>query len=264
MKVEGDMRLQIEQLSFSYDDHPILEDIRLHVRRGEFVGILGPNGSGKSTVLKNLYRALKPDAGLLLLDGEDLLRMNNKKAATKLGVVGQEQEVPFDFKVADIVAMGRSPHKGLFDSDTQEDKAIVEAALQQTGLTDKSRRSYSNLSGGEKQRVLLARVLAQQTEFLIMDEPTNHLDIYYQLQMFDLIKSLKITVLSAIHDLNLAALYCDRLYVLRDGRLYTTGPPADVLTPEMIYNVYGVQADVTLHPVTHKLSITYIPDNLQR
>ncbi len=262
--MKGDhMRLQVEQLSFSYDDDPILENIRLHVGNGEFVGILGPNGSGKSTVLKNLYRALKPNAGLLLLDGEDLLRMNNKKAATKLGVVGQEQAVPFDFKVADIVAMGRSPHKGLFDGDTQEDKVIVQAALQQTGLADKSRRSYSNLSGGEKQRVLLARVLAQQTEFLIMDEPTNHLDIYYQLQMFDLIKSLKITVLSAIHDLNLAALYCDRLYVLRDGRLYTTGTPEDVLTPEMIRDVYGVHADVTLHPVTGKLSITYVPDSLQ-
>ncbi len=256
------MKLQIKDLSFSYTERKIIEDVSLHVCSGELVGIIGPNGSGKSTVLKNLYRALKPDSGVLMLDGEDLLKMNVKKSAAKVGVIGQENTVPFDFNVEDIVAMGRSPHKKLFDGDTQSDKNIVHESLAHVGMQDKANRNYRNLSGGEKQRALLARVLAQQTDLLLMDEPTNHLDIYYQLQIFDLIKSLGVTVLSAIHDLNMAALYCNRLYVLKAGRLYKTGAPEEVLTSETIRNVYGVRADVTIHPVTRKVAITYLPENL--
>ncbi|GGD60719.1 ABC transporter ATP-binding protein [Paenibacillus nasutitermitis] len=256
------MKLQIEDLSFSYTEHKMIEDINLHVNNGELVGIIGPNGSGKSTVLKNLYRAFKPDSGVVLLDGEDMLKMNIKKSAKKVGVVGQENTVPFDFKVEDIVAMGRSPHKRLFEGETQSDKNIVHEALGHVGMQNKSKRNYRNLSGGEKQRVLLARVLAQQTDLLLMDEPTNHLDIYYQLQMFDLLKGLGVTVLSAIHDLNMAALYCNRLYVLKAGRLYKSGTPEEVLTSETIRDVYGVRADVTNHPVTRKVAITYLPANL--
>ncbi|MCM3760580.1 heme ABC transporter ATP-binding protein [Alkalihalobacillus oceani] len=256
------MKLQVEQLSFSYDENKIIEDIHLHVTKGEFIGIIGPNGSGKSTVLKNLYRALKPDTGAMLLDGENLLKMNNRKAAQKIGVVGQENAVPFDFKVEEIVAMGLSPHKKLFDGDTPEDKEIVAKALAQTGMKEMAKRNYLHLSGGEKQRVLLARVLAQQTDFLLLDEPTNHLDIHYQLQMFDLIKGLGVTVLSAIHDLNIAALYCDRLYVLKDGRLQKAGTPEEILTPATIQEVYGIKADVRIHPVTKKISITYLPESL--
>ncbi|MET3506391.1 heme ABC transporter ATP-binding protein [Halalkalibacter oceani] len=256
------MKLQVEQLSFSYDENKIIEDIHLHVTKGEFIGIIGPNGSGKSTVLKNLYRALKPDSGAMLLDGENLLKMNNRKAAQKIGVVGQENAVPFDFKVEEIVAMGLSPHKKLFDGDTPADKEIVAKALAQTGMKEMAKRNYLQLSGGEKQRVLLARVLAQQTDFLLLDEPTNHLDIHFQLQMFDLIKGLGVTVLSAIHDLNLAALYCDRLYVLKDGRLQKAGTPEDILTPATIQEVYGIKADVMIHPVTKKISITYLPESL--
>ncbi|WP_110926696.1 heme ABC transporter ATP-binding protein [Bacillus massiliglaciei] len=260
------MRLQVKHLYFSYEEKAILEDISLHVSKGEFVGIIGPNGSGKSTVLKNVYRALKPDAGAVLLDGEDLYRMNVKKAARSMGVVGQENAVPFDFKVEEIVAMGRNPHKRLFDTDTQADREIVADALRQTGMEHMAKRDYVRLSGGEKQRVIIARVLAQQTDFLLLDEPTNHLDIHYQLQMFDLVKGLGVTVLSAIHDLNIAALYCDRLYVLKEGRLYQAGTPEEVLTPELISAVYGIRADVIVHPITNKVSITYLPNslNLQR
>lgn len=256
------MKLQIDDLSFSYAEQKIIENIHLHVDRGEIVGIIGPNGSGKSTVLKNVYRALRPKSGTLQLDGENLLTMNIKKSALKVGVMGQENTVPFDFNVEDIVAMGRSPHKKLFDGDTKADKTIIHKALAQVGLQDKAKRSYKNLSGGEKQRVLLARVLAQQTDFLIMDEPTNHLDIYYQLQMFDLIRGLGVTVLAAIHDLNMAALYCNRLYVLKAGRLHSMGTPEEVFTPEVILDVYGVRTDITIHPVTQKVSITYLPENL--
>ena len=256
------MKLNVEDLSFAYFDKNIIEDICLHVNKGDFVGIIGPNGSGKSTVLKNLYRALNPGTGRAALDGEDLYKMSYKKSATKLGVVGQENFVPFDFRVEEIVAMGRSPHKKLFDVDTERDKEIVNQSLEQIGMLNMAKRNYLHLSGGEKQRVLLARVLAQQTDFLILDEPTNHLDIYYQLQIFDLVKSLGVTVLAAIHDLNIAALYCDRLYVLKAGRISRFGTPEEILTPEVIYEVYGIKADVGIHPITQKVMITFLPDSL--
>ena len=258
------MKLHVENVSFSYENQNIIEDIHLHVKKGEFVGLLGPNGSGKSTILKTLYRALDPDGGKVLLNDEDLLKMKIKRVAQEVGVVGQENDLPFDFKVEEIVGMGRNPYKRLFEGDTKEDKAVVENALKQTGIEALAKRNYIQLSGGEKQRVLIARVLAQQTDLLILDEPTNHLDIYYQLQMFDLVKGLGVTALAAIHDLNIAALYCDRLYVVKDGRLYKAGTPEEILTPEVIFDVYGIRADVTVHPKTNKVSITYLPKSLHK
>ena len=227
---------------------------------GEFVGIIGPNGSGKSTVLKNIYRGLAPDQGKILLDGEDLLSMPYRRSALKLAVVGQENEVPFDFTVEEMVAMGRSPHKKLFEIDTPKDKKIVRHALEHMGMEQMAKRSYRFLSGGEKQRVLIARAIAQESDFLILDEPTNHLDISYQIQIFDFIKRLRVTVLSAIHDLNMAALYCDRLYVMKQGRILMEGTPEQVLTPEKIYEVYGVRSTVLKNPLTGKLSITFLPE----
>ncbi|MGI6065392.1 MAG: ABC transporter ATP-binding protein [Bacillota bacterium] len=256
------MKLQVENLSFAYDQKPIIEDICFTVEKGEFVGLIGPNGSGKSTILKNLYRALKPDAGEVKLDGENLFKLNHKQAARKIGVVAQEDVLPFDFKVEEIVAMGRSPYKKLFDGDSQKDKEVVRNALAYLGMEDMAKRKFLCLSGGEKQRVLIARVIAQETDFLILDEPTNHLDIGYQLQIFDLVKHLNVTVLTAIHDLNIAALYCDRIYVLKNGRVFTSGTPEEVLTPEIISEVYGIEADVRRHPITKKTTITFLPHSL--
>jgi iron complex transport system ATP-binding protein len=261
-------RLHIENMSFSYTatdntDEKTIRDIEIAVRKGEFIGLIGPNGSGKSTVLKNLYRALTPDTGSVTLDGADLFRLGHREAAKKLGVVGQENDVPFDFLVEEIVAMGRSPHKKLFDPDTKEDARIIHHALEHLGMAYMARRNYQHLSGGEKQRVLIARVIAQETDFLILDEPTNHLDISYQLQIFDFVKRLGVTVLSAIHDLNMAALYCDRIYVLKDGAIVLEGTPETVLTPKIINSIYGVHCDTAIHPVTGKVSITYIPAALE-
>ena len=236
------MRLQVEDLTYSYGEKDAVEQVSLQVERGEFVGLIGPNGSGKSTVLKNIYRGLTPDQGSIKLDGENLLTMPYKKSALKMAVVGQENEVPFDFMVEEIVAMGRSPHKKLFDVDNAHDKEIVHHALEHMGMDYMAKRSYLNLSGGEKQRVLIARAIAQESDFLILDEPT---------------------VLSAIHDLNLAALYCDRLYVLKNGKIVLQGTPEEVLTAEHIYEVYGVKSSVSIHPVTGKLAITYLPEALQ-
>ena len=255
----GALRLEIQDLSFSYGEKTAIGPISLQVDRGEFVGLIGPNGSGKSTVLKNVYRALTPDSGSILLDGENLLAMSYRKSARKLAVVGQENEVPFDFLVEEIVAMGRSPHKRLFDIDDAHDKAIVHHALEHLGMENLGRRSYQSLSGGEKQRVLLARAIAQESDFFILDEPTNHLDISYQMQIFDFIRRLNVTVLSAVHDLNMAALYCDRLYVMRHGKIVLQGTPEEVLTPEHIFEVYGVRASVARHPATGRPAITFLP-----
>ncbi len=251
------MRIKVENLRYSYSEKNAVRDICLHVNDGEFVGLIGPNGSGKSTVLKNIYRALKPDGGSIMLDGEDLLKMPYKKSAQKMAVVGQENDVPFDFHVDEIVAMGRSPKKKLFDIDTDEDKHMVHHALEHLGMEGMTKRSYLSLSGGEKQRVLLARAVAQESDLFVLDEPTNHLDISYQLEIFDFIKRLNITVLAAIHDLNMAALYCDRLYALKDGKVVLSGTPEEVLTPQNIFNVYGVRSTVFKNPENGKLTISY-------
>ncbi len=253
------MRLQIKNLTFSYGKKTTVENINLEVDRGEFVGLIGPNGSGKSTVLKNVYRGLTPDSGKMILDGEDLLKMPYKKSAIKMAVVGQENEVPFDFSVEEIVAMGRSPHKKLFDFDNADDRKIVYHALEHLGMEDMAKRSYVNLSGGEKQRVIIARAVAQESDFLILDEPTNHLDISYQMQIFDFIKRLNVTVLSAIHDLNMAALYCDRVYALKKGKIIMQGTPEEIFTPENIFDIFGVRSSVVKNSVTGKMSITYLP-----
>lgn len=258
------MRMEIEGLTFAYDEKNAVSDVSINIKKGEFAGIIGPNGSGKSTLLKNVYRALAPNIGTITLDGENLLKMKYKKSAQKLAVVGQENEVPFDFSVEEIVAMGRSPHKKLFDIDTQQDKYMVHHALEHLGMENMAKRSYEKLSGGEKQRVLLARTVAQESDFLVLDEPTNHLDINYQMQIFDFIKRLKVTVLSAIHDLNMAALYCDRLYAMKDGKIILGGTPEEVLTEENIQHVFGVKSSVTKHPVTGKLTITYLPQWIER
>ena len=254
------MRLEINGLTFSYDENETVSHVTLSIKKGEFAGIIGPNGSGKSTLLKNVYKALTPNCGTITLDGENLLKMKHKKSAQKLAVVGQENEIPFDFTVEEIVAMGRSPHKKLFESDTSHDKYMVHHALEHLGMEHMTKKGFRNLSGGEKQRVLLARTVAQESDFLILDEPTNHLDISYQLQMFDFIKRLKVTALAAMHDLNMAALYCDKIYGMKDGKIIFGGPPEEVLTQENIRILFGVNSSVTLHPVTHKINITYLPN----
>ena len=254
-------KLRVENLLFSYGEKTAADHVSIQVMPGEFVGLIGPNGSGKSTVLKNVYRALEPDGGTIEIDGEDMKHMSFKESALKMAVVGQENDVPFNFKVSEIVAMGRTPHKRLFDIDTPEDKKIVHHALEHVGMADMEKRNYLNLSGGEKQRVIIARAVAQESDFFVLDEPTNHLDISYQLQIFDFVRRLNVTVLSAIHDLNLAALYCDRLYDLKDGKVVLSGTPEEVLTAENIKEVYGVDCTTEIHPETGRVAITYLPAN---
>ncbi|MCY4146301.1 MAG: ABC transporter ATP-binding protein [Chloroflexi bacterium] len=253
------MTLNVHGLRWSVAGRRIIDDIQLSVETGAFVGLLGPNGSGKSTLLRCIYRSLKPDAGSISLDGADLLAMPPRDAARKMAVVLQETPVQFDFTVQEMVLMGRTPHKSAFDPDTSDDWEIVVDALAQVDMLDFRERSYGTLSGGEKQRVLIARALAQQSQFMVLDEPTNHLDIRYQLEILDIVRELPVTTLAALHDLNLAALYCDRLYVLSEGHVVASGAPDDIVTADLIYEVYGVRANVATNPTTGKRHITYFP-----
>lgn len=253
------MKVRIKGLSWGVAGREILRNVEAEATPGEFVGLIGPNGSGKSSLLRCVYRVLKPDAGLVTLDGEDVWRLSAREAAQRMGVVQQETNAEFDFTVREMVLMGRSPHKGAFDRDSEEDFRIVEDALKRVGMLPFVERNFPTLSGGEKQRVLVARALAQQAQFLVLDEPTNHLDIRYQLEMLEIVKGLGVTTLAALHDLNLAALYCDRLYVLQEGKIVASGTPDEVLCPDLIHEVYGVGSEVRVHPATRKLHIIFFP-----
>ncbi|WP_027625151.1 ABC transporter ATP-binding protein [Clostridium lundense] len=249
------MKLNIENINVVLGKKTIVENACIKVNKGEFVGIIGPNGSGKSTLLKTVYRICKPESGVIYLDGKNLLTMPIKDMARELGVVSQFNNIAFDIKVEDMVLMGRSPHKKMLEQDNENDYKIVREMLDKVDMLHYAKRSFSTLSGGEKQRVLLARALAQKVELLILDEPTNHLDIKYQIQILNLVKSLGITVVVALHDLNLAAAYCDKLYVMHNGNVVANGDPKAVLTPQLIKEVYEV--DCTIHAHQEPMYITF-------
>lgn len=236
--------LQVEKLSCKIREKQILTQAGFEVKKREFVGIIGPNGSGKSTLLKNIYKVLKPQEGKIILSGRDLLSMSNREMAQEIGVVIQEQESSFDFTVEEAVMMGRHARKKMLEGESRKDREIVAETLCATGLYEIREQSFTTLSGGEKQRAFIARALVQDTPCLLLDEPTNHLDIKYQLELMDLVKSLGKTVVAVIHDLNIAAMYCDRLYALKGGKVVNSGTPAEVLTPEFIREVYEVDAEI--------------------
>ena len=238
------MNVKAEDIKLSYGAEAILKGVSMEAGNREFVGLIGPNGSGKSTLLKCVYRVLSPDKGAVFLDGKPLKDMNYKTSARSLGVVAQHNYYNFDFSVREVVLMGRSPHKKALERDNAEDYAIVAEALEKVGMAGFAARSFSTLSGGEQQRVILARALAQQTPCLILDEPTNHLDITHQLQLLKIVKQLDVTVISAIHDLNIAAMFCDRLYVLKNGEIVAEGTPREVLTRKLIREIYEVESDI--------------------
>ena len=251
-------KLKVNNLRFSINKKEILKDISFDVQKGSFIGIIGPNGSGKSTLLKNIYRLYKPCSGEILLDNKKLSQMKDKDCAKEIAVLAQESNSQFDFTVEQIVKMGRYPYKSVFEDYSKEDLKMVKDMLKKVGLDNYSDRSFSNLSGGEKQRTLIARALVQNTDFLILDEPTNHLDIGYQIQLMDLVKSLNITTLSAIHDMNLASMYCDYLIVMKDGQIVTCGTVKEVITKEMLKEVFGVNAYVGINPINNKLQVSFM------
>jgi iron complex transport system ATP-binding protein len=244
------MRLTLDGVGVSLDARPIVADVDLVVEPGELVALIGPNGSGKSTLLRTVYRALRPDTGAVRLDDDDVWRMRAREAGRRRAVVTQHQQSSTDFRVSEMVAMGRGPHLGLLDRERTRDRDLVADALQRVDMTWAADRLFSTLSGGERQRVLLARALAQQAPLVLLDEPTNHLDVRAQLDLLGLVRGLGVTVLAALHDLDQAAAHADRVAVLEHGRLVATGSPTGVLTPELIERVFGVRAHVGPHPLT--------------
>ena len=238
------MNICATDIKMEIGNNQILKGVSIDSKNREFIGIIGPNGSGKSTLLKCIYRILKPNNGCIMLGEEDISKMSVKESAKKLAVVAQHNYYNFDFSVGEVVLMGRSPHKKSLEPDNSEDYDIVNESLEKVGMLGFKNRSFSTLSGGEQQRVILARALAQQTPCLILDEPTNHLDIKYQLSLLNIVKSLNLTIISAIHDLNIASMYCDRLFVMKNGRIVGMGTPQEVLTKEFIKEIYDIDVEI--------------------
>jgi iron complex transport system ATP-binding protein len=251
------MRLDITGLSVEVAGERVVHDITLAADSGRLVGLVGPNGSGKSTLLRCVYRALRPSAGAVRLDGADLHAMDARAGARLLAALPQEAGCDFDFTVAEVVAMGRLPHQRGSGRASAADDEVCARALARTGAGQLAGRGFSSLSGGEKQRVLIARALAQEPRVLVLDEPTNHLDIAQQLEVLALVRDSRLTVLAALHDLNLAAVHCDELYVIDGGRIAAAGPPHDVLTPELLAGVFGVRAHRVPHPETGAIQLLF-------
>lgn len=245
--------IQVDNLSFSYGTAKILESVSLALEQGEFAGIIGPNGSGKSTFLKNLGAVLTPSEGKILLAGRDPARLHRRELARLLAMVNQENNAGFNFRVKDVVAMGRYPYLNRFGTMRERDGRAVERAMHLTGCYHLQERELFSLSGGERQRVILARALAQETPILLLDEPTSFLDIGYQVELMELLQSLNLgeslTVITVMHDLNLASRYCRKLVLFQGGKIFTAGAPAEVLTRDNILQVYRTDVLIEPHPL---------------
>ncbi|MFJ9037270.1 ABC transporter ATP-binding protein [Streptomyces sp. NPDC102406] len=237
--------LAADRVSRSAGGSLILDGVSLAPRAGTVTGVLGPNGSGKSTLLRLLAGVLAPASGVVTLDGDPLAAVPRRTAARRIALVHQQTDTLVELTVADVVRLGRVPHRRAWAPASATDEAAVRAALERTGLTSRAHRLWHTLSGGERQRAQIARALAQEPRELLLDEPTNHLDIQHQLELLDLISGLELTSVVALHDLNLAAAYCDQIVVLRQGRVVAAGEPGAVLTEELIADVYGVRAHLT-------------------
>ncbi len=267
--------LLAEHVSFSYGAAPVLNDVSVSVRSGGLVGVLGPNGSGKTTFLKLLAGLLTPQSGRVSLDDLDLADIDRRTLARRISVVPQETELAFDYSVLEIVLMGRYPHLQPFELEGPADLDIARRTLAATGTTHLEQRTFRTLSGGEKQRVVMASALAQferapgtadtprddahSTRVLLLDEPTSSLDLSFQLGTATLIQELnrthRTTAVICTHDLNFAAGLCRDLVLLRDGRVVASGPTDEVLTPDTIGAVYDVEADVHRHALTRHLTV---------
>ncbi|MFE2407205.1 ABC transporter ATP-binding protein [Kitasatospora sp. NPDC059408] len=244
------MRIAVEDLSVALAGRTVVAGVHLVAEEGEIAGLVGPNGSGKSSLLRTVYRHLRPSAGRILLDGRELEGISPAESARHIAALPQERGGDFELTVREVVAMGRTPYKRAFAADDAEDHRVVADALVRVGMTEAAGRRFAQLSGGERQRVLLARALAQQPDVLVLDEPTNHLDVRHQVELLALLREQRRTTLVALHDLNAAASVCDRLHVLHRGALVASGAPRDVLTSDLLAEVFGVRAAVVEHPLT--------------
>ncbi len=253
------MKLKIDTITYSINSKLIVDGVSLGIEEGSFVGLIGPNGCGKSTLLKNIYRVYQPDSGAAYIDGRDTAQLSNRELAKEMSVMQQENQVEFDMTVFDMAMLGRYAHQKMFGNDMAREREIVRAALKEVGMEGYEERSFLSLSGGEKQRTLVARALVQQAPLIILDEPTNHLDIGYQYQIMSILKKQKLTVFSSIHDLNVASCYCDKIILMKAGRIVDVGTPEEMFVPEKIRLLFGVNTQVTRNSVTNRPNIVFIP-----
>ncbi len=248
------VKLKMQDVTLGYGHKVVVEDVTLQVKPGEMVALVGPNGCGKSTIIRALSRVISPYSGRVLLNGRDISQIPRRDLARRLGVVPQMPLLPSTFTAFEIVLMGRNPHLGLFQYEGPRDMAIAWQAMEKTSTQHLAQRRIGELSGGEIQCVVIARVLAQETEAILLDEPTANLDIGRQIEVLDLIKGLcrrdGLTVVAALHDLNLAAQYCDRLVLISNGRIHAEGTPGEVINADNIGQVYGSGSYIYTHPLS--------------
>lgn len=238
------MKLKVNNVEFAYNSVPVLENVSMELNRAEVLGIVGPNGTGKSTLIRCIDRILSPKKGKILLDEQNINKMTRMEIARKIGYVPQSMESVFPASVIDAVLMGRRPYLGWKSS--KEDLDYVLEVLELLGMTDFAMRDVNEISGGQQQKVLIARALAQKADVLLLDEPTSNLDIRHQLEVMEIMKNIAknrgISVIMALHDLNLASRYADRVIMMKEGKIFAIGNPASVFTAENIKQVYGVRA----------------------
>ena len=247
-------RLAAESLTLAYGDREVVHDLDLSIPSGQITAIVGANGCGKSTVLRALARLLKPRSGAVLLDGEEIHHLPSREVARRLGLLPQSPTAPEGIAVADLIGRGRHPHQRFLARWTAADYAAVADALDATGIADLADRAVDELSGGQRQRVWIAMALAQQTDILLLDEPTTFLDVTHQIEVLDLLTDLNrsrgTTIAMVLHDLNLAARYADRLVAVREGGIHAFGRPDDVITAEVVGEVFGLDCQVIIDPVS--------------
>jgi len=251
--------LRINNIACRYDAANVLENIDFSAKGGDFIGVVGPNASGKSTLLKSISKVLKPHTGVVLLNERDVHTLKSAEIAKNLAVVPQESVISFAFTALEVVLMGRTPHLNRFEMESTQDLIIAQKSMELTNTWYLAERPIDTLSGGEKQRIIIARALTQEPRVLLLDEPTDHLDINHQIEILDLIKRLskekEMVVIGVFHDLNIVSQYCDRLILLHKGRIFAAGGAGDVLTGENIEKVYGVKVTVKQDDISGKLLI---------
>lgn len=258
----GPAAIEVRALSCAYGEREALRTIELAVSRGAFLGLVGPNASGKTTLLKAICRSLHPRSGAVLVDGQDVSAIRRRELARRVAIVPQETFASFAFTVREVVMMGRTPHLGRFDLEGTKDLEVVERAMQLTALEGLADRPITELSGGERQRAIIAQALAQEPRVLLLDEPTLHLDLDHQLEIMEVLKRLNaggMTIIAALHDLDLAAYYCDTMALIGSGRLVAAGPPEDVFTESNLRSVFRAPILVRRHPLTGRLHLSPIP-----
>ncbi len=256
--------IEANNISFAYDNNCyILREISFNVEKGEFVGILGPNGSGKTTLINIVSGILKPQQGKVFINGIELYSMRHKERARCIAVVPQESSIPFSFSSLEVVLMGRAPYLPFFGFETKEDILIAKRAMQEVNALQFEKREIKELSGGERQRVIVARALAQKPKILLLDEPTAFLDIKHEIELYRLIKNKNredaLTVMAAVHDINLASAFCDRILFLKSGRIAAYGTPHEVVRYAKIREVFDTDVYVGINDLTG--APYYVPYN---